>query len=155
VIAGFPVRIVPDCSAIDVRTHNFCQGLGRQSSHNSFQAWNFRTSPFAGNFHPKAYPESTMKPIRPNRPTSKSKHESHGQLCRASTSLVPHRTGAIHHASFRSNSAAITVSKPRQKQHLPYLIFARKHKIAKEMGAKNHCTPPPPSPCRRKKTCQK
>jgi hypothetical protein len=85
---------------------------------------------------------STMKPIRPNRPTSKNKHENQGQLCPA-LHAAPHTEPDQSTAHrFVGNSVAITVSKPRQKQHLPYLIFALKPKIARGMGA-NHRTPPP------------
>jgi hypothetical protein len=97
------------------------------------------TSPFAGNIHQKPMLKSTMKPIRSNTPTSK-------EQARESWTAMPGRSKprptqnrshpSTHHASFHSNSDAITVPKPRQKQHLPYTVFARKRKIVKGMRAK-------------------
>src|SRR5580698_6737060 len=51
-------------------------------------------------------------------------------------SHVPRRTGATRRSSFRSDSVAINVPKPRQKRHLAYFGFAFKHQITKEIFAK-------------------
>jgi hypothetical protein len=110
--------------------------------------------PLADNFHTTAYARSTMKPIHATRPTRKSEHDAHGQLCLTSASRVPHRTGAIRHASFRSNSVAITVPKLRENQHLTYLIFLANRRLQRRCKQKSS-HPTPRSPIRCKNIAQK